>query len=87
VAADPSLIGTTQDVCSSVDDIDMVAKGHIDRDVAGGRAAGQRPRTGWLDALDQKGDGEDPIQQGLLQNAIPANPSSAGIGGAVAGSF
>ena len=88
VAADPSLIGTTQDVwLIASDDIDMVAKGHIDRDVAEGERRVNDRALGWLDALDQKGAVKTRFNKAFFTNGDSREPELAGIGGAVAGSF
>jgi phosphate transport system permease protein len=88
VAADPALIGTTQDVwLIASDDIDMVVKGHIDRDVPESERRVNDRALGWLDVLEKAGAIQTRFNSAFFTNGDSREPELAGIGGAVAGSF
>jgi len=88
VEGDPSLVGTTRDVwLIASDDIDMVVKGHIDRDVPEDQRRVNDRALGWLDALEQKGAVKTRFNSAFFTNGDSREPELAGIGGAVAGSF
>jgi phosphate transport system permease protein len=88
VAANPSLVGTTKDVwLIASDDVDMVVKGHIDRDVPEAERRVSDRSLGWLDALESKGAIDKRFNWAFFTNGDSREPELAGIGGAVAGSF
>jgi len=88
VAADPALVGTTRDVwLIASDDIDMVVKGHIDRDVPESERRVNDRALAWLDVLEKAGAIETRFNSAFFTNGDSREPELAGIGGAVAGSF
>jgi phosphate transport system permease protein len=88
VAADPSLIGTTREVwLIASDDVDMVAKGHIDRELPEDERRVNDRVLGWLDALEAKGALDTRFNPSFFTNGDSREPELAGIGGAVTGSF
>jgi phosphate transport system permease protein len=69
------------------DDIDMLVKGHIDRDApAEDRRVNDR-MIAWVDRLDEQGLVKSKFNTGFFTNGDSREPELAGIGGAVAGSF
>ena len=88
VRENPDLIGTRQKVSLIADDdVDMVIKGHIDRDaVAADRRVGDKV-LGWIDRLEREGRIERPFNTNFFTNGDSREPELAGIGGALAGSF
>ena len=84
----PELIGKRQTVdLIADDDIDMLVKGHIDRDApAADRRVGD-VMIGWIDRLDERGLISRKFNTGFFTNGDSREPELAGIGGAVAGSF
>jgi phosphate transport system permease protein len=88
VRENPDLIGTRQKVSLIADDdVDMVVKGHIDRDaVAADRRVGDKV-LGWIDRLEREGLIERPFNTNFFTNGDSREPELAGIGGALAGSF
>ncbi len=88
VAANPSVIGTSADVwLIASDDIDMVAKGHIDRDLPEDERRVNNRVLGWLDALEAKDAVDTRFNRAFFTNGDSREPELAGIGGAVVGSF
>ena len=88
VRENPDLIGTRQRVALIADDdVDMVVKGHIDRNaVAADRRVGDKV-LGWIDRLEREGLIERPFNTNFFTNGDSREPELAGIGGALAGSF
>jgi phosphate transport system permease protein len=88
VRADPDLIGQRMKVeLIADDDIDMLVKGHIDRDApAEDRRVNDR-MIAWVDRLDEQGLVKSKFNTGFFTNGDSREPELAGIGGAVAGSF
>ncbi len=88
VQADPNLIGTRQTVALIADDdIDMLVKGHIDRDLPPHDRRVNDTVIGWVDTLEQGGRVIKKFNTGFFTNGDSREPELAGIGGAVAGSF
>jgi phosphate transport system permease protein len=88
VAADLSLIGTARELwLIASDDVDMVAKGHIDRDVPEDERRVNDRVLAWLDALESKGAVDTRFNPAFFTNGDSREPELAGIGGAVVGSF
>lgn len=88
VRADPSLIGQRKTVeLIADDDIDMLVKGHIDRDLPPENRRVSDTVIGWIDVLDEKGLVKTKFNTGFFTNGDSREPELAGIGGAVAGSF
>jgi phosphate transport system permease protein len=87
VLADPGLIGTKSDVwLLANDDIDMLVKGHIDRDVAESERRVKDRTIGWLDSLAEKGMLEKRFNAMFFTSGTSREPELAGIAGALVGS-
>jgi phosphate transport system permease protein len=87
VMADPDLIDTTADVwLLANDDIDMLVKGYIDRDLpeSGRRVTDQA--IGWVDILTENGMLEQRFNSIFFTNGASREPELAGIAGALVGS-
>ena len=88
VQADPELIGTRQKVALIADDdIDMLVKGHIDRDADAEDRRVNDITIGWVDRLQAEGAVSLKFNTGFFTNGDSREPELAGIGGAAAGSF
>ncbi|MGB5199723.1 MAG: phosphate ABC transporter permease PstA [Sedimenticolaceae bacterium] len=88
VKADPGLIGTRQRVALLADDdIDMLVKGHIDRDAPAEDRRVNDQVIGWVDRLEKQGLVVEKFNTGFFTNGDSREPELAGIGGAAAGSF
>ncbi|MGD8957560.1 MAG: phosphate ABC transporter permease PstA, partial [Chromatiaceae bacterium] len=88
VKADPGLIGTRQRVALLADDdIDMLVKGHIDRNAPAADRRVNDQVIGWVDRLEKLGLVEKKFNTGFFTNGDSREPELAGIGGAAAGSF
>ena len=88
VLADPSLIGSTQPVwLLANDDIDMVVKGHIDRDLPEIERRVKDRTLAWIDALAEQGLLERRFNTVFFTSGDSREPELAGIAGALAGSF
>ena len=88
VMADPGLIGTTENVwLLANDDIDMLVKGHIDRDVPESERRVKDQTLGWVDTLIGKGMLEKKFNSIFFTNGASREPELAGIAGALVGSF
>ena len=88
VQADPGLIGTRRAVALIADDdIDMLVKGHIDRNLPPQDRRVNDTVIGWVDTLEQHGRVSKRFNTGFFINGDSREPELAGIGGAVAGSF
>lgn len=88
VISDPSLVGQTVDVwLTASDDIDMLDKGYIDRDVAstGRRVSDQQ--IAWYDMLIADGRLERTFNSTFFASGDSREPEQAGILGAALGSF
>jgi len=88
VRENPDLIGTRQKVDLILDDdIDMLIKGHIDRNAPPADRRVNDSVIAWVDALEKKGLIKKRFNTGFFTNGDSREPELAGIGGAVAGSF
>ena len=88
VLADPSLIGTTQQVwVPADDDIDMLMKGHIDRSVPEEDRRLNDQVIGWVDRLVEEERIEDRFNTTFFTAGDSREPELAGIWGAAVGSF
>ena len=88
VRANPELIGTrvTIDLIAD-DDIDMLFKGYIDRDLPESERRVNDTVIAWIDRLEERGLILTKFNSGFFTNGDSREPELAGIGGAVAGSF
>jgi phosphate transport system permease protein len=88
VLADPGLIGDRREVLVLADDdLDMLVKGHIDRDAP---ESDRRVKDGaltYIDRLDAEGRIIKRFNTGFFTNGTSREPESAGIAGALMGSF
>ncbi|MET0102193.1 MAG: phosphate ABC transporter permease PstA [Sedimenticola sp.] len=88
VMADPDLIGTSQEIwLVADDDIDMLIKGHIDRNVPESERRVNDTVVGWVEQLESKGAVEKQFNTAFFTNGDSREPELAGIGGAVMGSL
>nr|VFK12757.1 MAG: phosphate transport system permease protein [Candidatus Kentron sp. LPFa] len=87
VLRDPGIIGATKDVwIPADDDVDMLIKGHIDRNAP---EAGRRikdKQLAWIDALAREGAIEKRFNLAFFNNGDSREPELAGIRGAIMGS-
>ncbi|SDX42067.1 phosphate transport system permease protein [Allochromatium warmingii] len=88
VMADPSLIGTTQELwILADDDIDMLVKGYIDRNAPeSDRRVGDQ-MISWIDKLDAEGRIAKRFNTIFFTHGTSREPELAGIAGALMGSF
>jgi len=88
VLANPALVGTTQriEVLAS-DDIDMLAKGRVNRDAAEADRPIKDQQIGWYDKLDQEGHVVSSFNTGFFTTGDSREPEQAGVGGALMGSL
>ncbi len=88
VLANPAIIGTTQrfEVLASTD-IDMLAKGHISRDVVEADRPIKDQQIGWYDKLDQEGAIISTFNFNFFTTGDSREPEQAGVGGALMGTF
>lgn len=87
VTADPSLVGTTERVWVLADDeIDMLLKGHISRDVPEGERRISDQQIAWVDALRSQDRIESRFNARFFSAGDSREPELAGIGGAAMGS-
>ena len=88
VIADPSIIGTTQRIWVAADDeIDLLLKGHIDRNVAEGDRRVKDSSIAWVDQLLEQGKIEKRFNKTFFTVGDSREPEQAGILGAIKGSF
>jgi phosphate transport system permease protein len=86
--ADPSLLGGRAEVWVPADDeVDMLAKGRVSRDVVESeRRLGDR-EIAWIDALERDGRVKRFFNSGFFRSGDSREPELAGIRGALVGSF
>jgi phosphate transport system permease protein len=88
VAADPGIIGATKSVwVLADDDVDMLVKGHIDRNVAEDERRMSDKQLVWFDALVAEGRVEKRFNTVFFTAGDSREPEMAGILGATLGSF
>jgi phosphate transport system permease protein len=88
VLADRAVLGTTQSWwLLADDDIDMVVKGHIRRDVDEADRRVSDAQLGWLDALTAEGRVDLRFNQYFFTAGASSDPELAGIWSATVGSF
>jgi len=87
VLADDSVIGTTETVwVPADDDVDMLMKGHIDRDLPEDERRLNDEQVAWIDALEAQGRIEKRFNTIFFTAGDSREPELAGIRGAVMGS-
>jgi phosphate transport system permease protein len=85
---DPALIGQAVTVWLPADDeVDMLLKGHISRDVPASERRLDDRQLAWIDALEQDGRLRSVFNTTFLRSGDSREPELAGIWGAVVGSF
>jgi len=88
VLANPALVGTTQRVeVLAADDLDMLAKGRVDRNVAEADRPIKDRQIGWFDQLDQDGRIVSTFNFKFFTTGDSREAEQAGVGGALMGSF
>ena len=88
VMADPQLIGTTRQVwVPADDDVDMLMKGHIDRDLPENRRRLKNDQSAWTDELIREGRIEKRFNTIFFRAGDSREPELSGIWGAAVGSF
>jgi len=88
VLEDPDLIGTRADVwLLANDDVDMFAKGYIERDVPEEARRVKDQSLVWIDTLVERGMLEKKFNTVFFTKGASREPELAGIAGALAGSF
>ncbi|MET0086970.1 MAG: phosphate ABC transporter permease PstA [Sedimenticola sp.] len=88
VMTNPDLIGASQEIwLVADDDIDMLIKGHIDRNVPESERRVNDTVVGWVEQLESKGAVEKQFNTAFFTNGDSREPELAGIGGAVMGSL
>ncbi len=88
VLSDPNLIGETQTIWVLADDeIDMLVKGYIDRNVAEDDRRVSDQQIGWVDELSEAGRLKQRFNRGFFTSGDSREPELAGILGATMGSM
>jgi len=88
LAADPELLGTRQSIVVPVaSNVDMVAKGKIDRAVTESQRPVSDQQLAWIDDLDASGLLVTTLNSALFLNGDSREPELAGIRGALVGSL
>jgi phosphate transport system permease protein len=88
VLADPGLIGTSESLwLLADDDIDMVVKGHVERDLDEDLRRIDDLQLGWLDSLEADGSVDLRFNRNFFTSGDSTDPELAGIWGATIGSF
>jgi phosphate transport system permease protein len=88
VLKNPDVIGKAIDVwVPADDDVDMLLKGHFDRDVAEGERRLNDKQLAWIDQLSADGRIEKRFNKTFFSSGDSREPELAGIWGAVVGSF
>ena len=88
VLENPEIIGTTEDIwVLANDDIDMLVKGHIDRDVPESNRRLDDRSLAWFDRLVEQEAIEKRFNSTFFSSGDSRQPEQAGIAGALMGSF
>ena len=88
VGADPSLVGRTVTTWVPADDeVDMLVKGHVPRDVPEADRRLKDDQVAWVDALQADGRVRVAFNTTFLSSGDSREPELAGVWGAVVGSF
>ena len=88
VTGDPSIIGTTRSLWLLLDDdVDVVVKGHVSRDLPENERRLDDRQLAWLTALEQDGRVELRFNRYFFTNGDSRDPELAGIWSATVGSF
>jgi phosphate transport system permease protein len=88
VLKQPDVVGKTLEIwVPADDDVDMLFKGHFDRDVAEGSRRLNDEQLAWIDQLAVEGRIEKKFNNTFFTAGDSREPELAGIWGAVVGSF
>lgn len=88
IQQDPKLIGTTQAVwVLADDDVDMLIKGHYDRNLPESDRRINDKQLAWIDKLTADGKIDKKFNMRFLTSGDSREPEQAGIWGAMKGSF
>lgn len=88
VLQDPELVGQRLPLWLPADDeVDMLVKGYIDRDLPEASRRLKDRQIGWVDELIEKGLVERQFNAAFFTTGDSRDPEMAGIGGAIKGSF
>ena len=88
VLADPGLIGRTERIwVPADDDIDMLVKGHIDRNAPESERRVKDDQLAWVTSLEEAGRIEKRFNSTFFTAGDSREPELAGIRGAAVGSF
>ena len=88
VLADPGLIGETRRVWAPADDdVDMLVKGHIDRNAPEAERRVKDDQIAWIKRLERAGRIEKRFNTAFFTAGDSREPELAGIRGAAVGSF
>jgi phosphate transport system permease protein len=88
VIEDPKLIGTKDGVwVTASDTVDMLMKGHAERDAEGGAAGLQAKQVAWIDDMIREGRIEKRFNSTFFTAGDSRDPELSGIWGATVGSF
>ena len=88
VIEDPKLIGTKEAVwVTASDTVDMLMKGHAERDAEGGAAGLQAKQVAWIDEMIRKGWIDKRFNSTFFTAGDSREPELSGIWGATVGSF
>ena len=88
VAADPSLVGSTEEVwVPASSNVDMLVKGNIDPTLDESLRPVSDAQVAWVDSLQKAGRLEKRFNVALFTNGDSREPELAGIKGALMGSF
>ena len=88
VLADPELIGETRRVWAPADDdVDMLVKGHIDRNAPEAERRVKDDQIAWIERLERAGRIEKRFNTTFFTAGDSREPELAGIRGAAVGSF
>jgi len=88
VLANPGLIGSTLDIwVSADDDVDMLIKGYIDRNLPESDRILNDKQISWVEQLEAQGRIEKQFNTAFFTNGDSRDAEQAGIWGAAVGSF
>jgi len=88
VIEDPKLIGTKEAVWVTANDtVDMLMKGHAERDAEGGAAGLQAKQVAWIDEMIRKDWIDKRLNSTFFTAGDSREPELSGIWGATVGSF
>jgi len=88
VMSEPAVIGTTRTMwLLAADDVDVIVKGHVSRDVPEADRRMDDKQLAWLTALEERGRVDLQFNRYFFTRGASSDPELAGIWGATVGSF